>query len=311
MEKSQKQDKFDSIIDYEEIYKVFGANVKADLKAGSNKKYLRRKLHEFFPGKTWYELSDSDKKRFIYVKVKDHMLNKVTPKTKLKKVTDEINKMIEYSMIDKEDALKTNSELLEREFYASKKYANYKDEGERNKAIKKDYKAFKEAFEQLIPQIIPPTLEQWIADNEKTPLLIKDYKLYPILNPDSEIVKRKQNTEQPEDVKAPQSDVDHLILMTIVKILKECQIADIDVAKIEKCSSVINSFLECPVHPMILEYDSSLNMSKEMQEEYITECRNYITYSNMCENLDFYELLGNYKEIANKKANSVKLDYEY
>lgn len=299
-----KLEKFDAKINYEEIYKAYGLKVETDIKGKSHKRTLRRHLKKHFGERTWYDLSEQEKRIFIYVKEKDYMLNTVIPEMNIAKkteITDTINKVIEDSMIDKTDIIKTNSELLNKRFYDKEKYDACTDEKAKQKEIRHDYKEFAEALKQLHPQIIVPTLEQWIKDNQKKPLSINDYELYPILNPNSETGKRKPYIQTDTDIPAPQQHVDHLILLTIVKILKECQIADIDVDKIEKCTSVIHNFLECPIHPMIFEYDPTLNMSKEMQEEYITECKNYALYNSMCENLDFYELLGKYKEDAKKK----------
>ncbi len=284
-------------LDYERIFSVYeikwGYNDQK--KRDATEKYLKRALEKSFPGRKWGGLSEAEKELFIYIHIKKYMIEKCVLAGKQERISEKIKAHVSDVWLNAANAIYIEKTLRSRYFYDKPAFDAMADDNEKAKAKEKAYKQFKEAMRAFSPDTPVPSLEEWAADNERTPKNIKDYELRHILS---------HEAVEPEPVKteskASQADIDHVLLMTIVKILREQKIADIDVGKIEKCLTFINAFHECPIHPLMLRYDAdletgkggNLKMTKEEQEEYIKRCQDYLYYMGMLDNLSFYEVPG-------------------
>lgn len=283
-------------LDYERVFAAYDLDWRFEKNKDKVSKYMKRKLEKRYPGKSWDSLSEVEKEIFIYIDMKQEMLDKYVPARRNKKLIEEkINAHISEVMLNTSNGIYLEKDVRSRYFYDKSALDAITDTDKRKKAEKKAYNQFVDALKVLSPFTPVPTLEDWVADNQKAPKTINDYELYHILHPNTEETKPVKPV-----VKASQSDIDHVLLLTIVKVLKEQKIADIDVDKIEKCLTVLKTFHEFPIHPLMLEYDpkletgegGNLKMTKEEQEQYIKECKDYLYYQEMCDNLSFYEVLG-------------------
>lgn len=284
-------------LDYKRIFSVY------EIKWGYNKdkekdtaqKYLKRTLEKQFPGRKWNELSELEKELFIYFYITDYMIKKCVPANKQERIKEKIEAHVSGVYLNAANAIYREKTLRSRYFYDKPAFDAIADDNEKAKAKKDAYKQFTKALQKVSPDTPVPSLEEWATDNEEAPKNIKDYELRHILS--HEAVEPEPIKTEP---KASQADIDHVLLMTIVKILREQKIADIDVEKIEKCLTFINAFHECPIHPLMLRYDAdletgkggNLKMTKEEQEEYIKRCQDYLYYMGMLDNLSFYEVPG-------------------
>lgn len=289
--------KNEALLDYEGIFSVY------EIKWGYNKqkkknaaeKYLKRALDKCYPGRKWNELSEAERERFIYVHITEYMIEKCVPPNNQKRIREKIEAHVSGVYLNAANGIYIEKSLRSRYFYDKPTFDAIADDNEKAKAKEKAYKQFTEAMQKVSTDTPVPSLEEWAADNEEAPKNINDYELRHILSHEA-IEPEPVKTES----KASQADIDHVLLMTIVKILKEQKIADIDVGKIEKCLTSINTFHECPIHPLMLQYDpdletgkgGNLKMTKEEQEECIKRCQDYLHYMGMLDNLSFYEVPG-------------------
>lgn len=283
-----------ALMDYEKIFSVYeikwGYNDKK--KRDTAKTYLKRTLEKYYPGRKWDELSEPEKELFIYVHIEEYMIKKCVPAHKEERIREKIKAHVSDVWLKAANDIYREKSQRSRYFYDKPAFDAIADDKKKAKEKEKAYKQFTEAMQKVSPDTPVPSLEEWAADNEEAPKNINDYELRHILSHEA-IEPEPIKTES----KASQADIDHVLLMTIVKILREQKIADIYVEKIERCLTFINTFHECPIHPLMLQYDpdletgrgGNLKMTKEEQEECIKRCRDYLCYMGMLDNLSFYE----------------------
>lgn len=284
-----------ALMDYEKIFSVY------EIKWGYNdqqkrdtaQKYLKRILIESYPDRKWDDLSELEKELFIYIQIAGYMFKKCVPAHKKKRIREKIKAHVSGVWLNAANDIYREKSLRSRYFYDKPAFDAMADDNKKAKAKKDAYKQFTEAMREFSPDTPVPSLEEWAADNEEAPKNINDYELRHILSHEA-----VEPTPVKTESKASQADIDHVLLMTIVKILREQKIAYIDVEKIERCLTFINTFHECPIHPLMLQYDpdletgrgGNLKMTKEEQEECIKRCQDYLRYMGMLDNLSFYEV---------------------
>lgn len=284
-----------ALMDYNGIFSVY--EIKWDYgdskKRDTTKKYLKRALEKCYPGRKWDELSEPEKELFIYVHIAKYMIDECVPSHKENRIREKIKAHVSGVWLNAANDIYRKKSLRSRYFYDKPAFDAMADDNKKAKAKKDAYKQFTEAMREFSPDTPVPSLEEWAADNEEAPKNINDYELRHILSHEA-----VEPTPVKTESKASQADIDHVLLMTIVKILREQKIAYIDVEKIERCLTFINTFHECPIHPLMLQYDpdletgrgGNLKMTREEQEGYIKRCRDYLHYMGMLDNLSFYEV---------------------
>lgn len=163
-------------------------------------------------------------------------------------------------------------------FYDQDKYSEIANDQEKVlEEQKKDYRSYMSALTEF-SRLAPPTFEEWISENEawriekggKAPSLFQlEYwvfnnidsqkekfadclTLYQIVQRQKKYEDRQQQekanrspysyesiTETNRELKSEiDAHVDHVLLLTIAKILKDCRLADIDIEKIKQACAV-------------------------------------------------------------------------
>lgn len=277
---------------YSVIFAVYGLNRKGDTVEERKKvkqdketyrKLIRRRFEKLFPGKSWDDLSQSEKDVFVYVDIKEDILERyVGDKHKKETITRKIDEKLKTIL---------NERLLvehNRKKYNKFRTDYYKPE-DSDTPKRKAYDKFCEDLTDINCHVPIPSYNEWIQWNEKaisesgTPL-----RIYDCLN-DFYYNSGLENTQVKNNVS--QAEVDHVVVEILKNIIEEEWGIEINIPKIRECLTFVknNEFDEYEEIPD--EYNSFLetekNISKEEQERYIAEKTKYYMYMEMLKNLDF------------------------
>lgn len=335
----------------------------------THKRKIRRVFNDTFPGRTYDSLSKYEKMVLFISNLQDYMYEKVLTDGEKTRISERIQEKRVKFHLPSVPYKCPDMDLIYKVFYDIEEYKNLADTpDEMHKEKKNNYNAYKRAL-KVCSRLAPPTLEEWIADNEawiaengKAPSIFDwEYwvNIHKSLSEDAfadlpatykiaqrqkeyenRLQQEKENlppyayeriTHNSEDLQAKiDAHADHILLLTIAKILKECQIADIDIEKIKQtCAAQIyhtdgpnNSEAELEylksisgelendnaIYDQMAKTNGTLNNATERTsyEPVLTyEMFSYTHCDQMISELDFYNELENYRHLIPKEK-----DYE-
>jgi len=265
-----------------EIYEVMQAEKS---KQDKMRKYIRENLNKRFPDKTWFDLSALEKNHFILIEIKDKFISDYIDISKQKRINAKIDKLISESMLQADMEIKEYNEKI------SNVYKSYYNEVDSDEDKKGAYEQFCNDLANINELVPIPTYEQWIHANEshnaikKTPH--RDFGIYDYLM--SYINENHPHANLDYYNPVSQAQVDHVLLQTIVSILKVENNIKIDIPLIKECLEFTNNFYIEDFEEFLTKYDPSLPLSKKEQDEIIEQNKKYITYKNMLEKAEFYK----------------------
>lgn len=330
----------------------------------TQKKKIRRVFNDTFPGRTYNSLNKYEKKVLFISNLQDYMYEKVLTAGEKKHVNQKIQKIRAKFHLPSIPYKCPDMDLIYKVFYNIEEYKNLADTPEEmHKEKKNNYNAYKRAL-KVCSRLAPPTFEEWIADNEawiaengKAPSIFDwEYWVstqksvsedaFTDLPATYKIVQRQKAYEnklhqeeadlspyayervvdnQPDLQAKIDAHADHILLLTIAKILKECQIADIDIEKIKQtCAAQIyhtddpnNSEAELEylksisgeleldnaIYDQMAKTNGTLNNAPDRTsyEPVLTyETFSYTHCEQMISELDFYNELENYRHLTSK-----------
>ena len=269
-------------ISQEKVYDE-GKRKKQKLTKEKVRKYINRKLSKEYDGKDWNELTDLEQEKFLYIDIKEAVLTRYVDDHKRDRIKNKIEKQIEKNFIDARIELQKHNDKVSIMFKYF--YPNTDDEQEREKA----YTDFCNALEKYFPQFLAPTYDTWVSDNEK---MLQEgrntYRIYDYYMGGG--LDLAENNHAKNFYHALQTDVDHIIIKTILEILKDKLKIKIDISKIEKCLSITQSMQDlnledCDEFSMEIDENSSIEL--ERQKAIINQNLEYQRCKTALEKLDF------------------------
>lgn len=252
---------------YEKAFKIYELNNKTDNQEHTIRNYIKKKLKKVY-NKEWDKLTQLEQERFLYVIIRQDMLDRYVPEGNHKKINKKIDKYLSDSLlIEKkliEEFNQTNDDIR----------TNYDLSNQTDEAKKERYNHFCNSLNKKSPNTTPPSFNEWC----KNPI-----SAYSYLNS----MYSEERTSQ-SSYNVSESEVDHVIIKTLVKALRDKQNIDIDVDLIKECLQYKNDFCTFdPFDPIQTEVDPNINMPKDKQETIINENLEYFRHMRILEALDF------------------------
>lgn len=284
------------------------------------RKTINRLLKKAFKEKEWDELTELDRKRFLCITVRETILkNYVIGESKQARIKRKIDQYASHAFIEAQETLLEYNEraAITRKYF----YPETTDESLKKRA----YNDFRHALEKYYSYFPVPSYEEWVSSNDNAikrgmpSLRIYDYIMsndYPYKLEKKTEEEAEKNEEKPieekpieefikkfveESVKklieipteepyVPQQTIDHYILATLLKALKESHGIEIDVDKIKKCLVAKQAMQERnprKIDELLLKHDPSLSIDRETQQQMIDQNIEYQMCLTALEKLDF------------------------
>lgn len=253
---------------YDIVFSIYELGYALEKDKNKIRKYLKRHLKkEYGENCDWNKLSAIQRDIFVYITIRQDMLSNYVGSSKCKRINSKIDNILKESFLDSAKDVKQHNSLTEPLF------KNYFDESDSDK--KEKYKILKNAIQKFNPNVPVPTFEEWLS----CPLRPYDYigtfeNEPPELDNDYEYI-------------PSQSEIDHVVLQVLIKIVKEKLDIDINTKLIEECLTFLGNSEVERYETLPDEYDPQIPLSKEKQEKIIKLYRQYYTYKKMLDNLSF------------------------
>ena len=248
---------------YDRVFDLYGLKSAPTATKAKIRKFIRRRLIKAYQTTDWAKLSDREKDYFLYVAIREDMLDNYVDDSKHKKIITTIDNYLEqtllYSQMDVQLHNDSVAHIFEKRFSESTKEEDYQ-------WLCKTIHAFNE-------RIPCPSFEEW----EKRPLRPYDY----IASYENEPPEIKQEYEP------QQSRIDHIILQVLLKVIKEHIGIEVDTELIEECLTYLDNHEIDQYASRLEKPDPSLTIPIEEQDKLIRGDLLYTTYKKMLETLSF------------------------
>lgn len=317
-------------LDYDAIMDMYGLKkLKYDTFKYTN---LRNRTKGIFKAKyqdkTWADLSQIDKEIFICKDIKQYMLNTYIPENQKKVVEKKVHDYLQNQFLNEIEKTEKLQKKFNKErekpyevFYNQELFEAIKDAEEKEMAIKEAYTNFVCALKDYVPNFPVPNLDEWKEQRYKNVMgyIASYFSSHNIQNTEeihdtgikeSHVFDMKEvcyvNTdEEIEETgisESLQAAVDHTTLMTIVKVLKEQKIANIDVDKIASCyQSIYNLPNIMDYDKPLLEYNPLFEVSQKTQDDYINAFLNLRFKENQKLQKEYIKAFRNFTTKTNKR----------
>lgn len=270
-------------IEYQKIYQAYGLKdedkkFKENVHDYINRMYEKSKYKD----KTWQQLSPDEQEYFIYYEIFDKMLNVYVLDSKGKSSLKKKRKRSREIMFAIEmHQILSHNKAFEHLYDTRQDYEARvtKENLSQEEISRRAYNSFRRSLSEFATfqkiELCPPSEEEWLK-------LENGYRIYDIYMDYLDSSRIHYSTDK---IDVPQTEIDHVILQTIVKALKDVCAIEIDVTAIKECLSLVyNSTLEnTELYPRLSSEDDDVKQKgQELFTEYILKAQNRI------KNADFY-----------------------
>lgn len=257
---------------YKEIFEVYEFGKEINDNLHGIRRYIRDEMIRTYPNKEWSELSRFEKNRFIYIIIRAKMFEFIDA-SKHNRLNLKIDRFIDMNMLKVDDSIHEYNDILSNAsniFYC---------EGDTSDKMRMNYNKFCSALEKYNNMVPIPSYEEWLEWNKKGPIRVLDYcHSYYIEN---------QSIDNPDKIKVSQTEIDHIALQTLLKVIEKKLSIKIDMELIDETISYIKNYHIEEDEPFFQEYDSSLNLSQEEFDVIKKSDQKYVYYKKKLEELDF------------------------
>lgn len=230
-------------INYQSIYQTYGLQYKGKKFIENVHDCINRVYEKSeYKDKTWQQLSPDEQNSFIYIDIYERMLKNYFPNPEDAQ-TLEKQRELDY----KKQYLAEMNEILSHNRAIKHLYDTRQDYEARvaevnmpqNVISHKAYNSFRRSLSEFATfqkiELCPPSEEEWLK-------LENGYRIYDLYMDYLDSSRIHYSTDT---IDVTQTEIDHVILLTIMKIIKEKWKKEIDVASIKECLSLVsNSTLE-------------------------------------------------------------------
>ncbi len=256
---------------YKEIFSYYNIPKGDDKKNRRIRKVIKARLKKAYPSKTWEDLTELEKTRFKLITMKDYMKieSPSSPDTIEKKINQDLSKTLLHA---NEDLIAHNKRVSA----ISKEY----DIIASVDTMRKSYAEFCDNLNKYYPESAPPSFDEW----SKNPHGVFAYAMEEdIYSPDEE------NYESQIDIDSiTQSDIDHVTLQCILRLLEKEFYYIIDTKDIAQCLRIRNANNnQLEENTLQAEYDPSSSIPRERQEQIIQNNLQFMVSNRKLNELDF------------------------
>lgn len=245
-------------------------------------KKVNRKMHDKYGTGNWNDLSKLQKEELIFIELKDYLLAQIKDENKRKKVESENNGYNQKVLIELTKFIRKNEENIDLVW---KKFENLygKDEKTKNES----YKDYINTLKEYNPDIVPIEKEEWIKLNSNEDgfqFRIYDQIMSETLEIQQETLDAENYSNDNENNKLSYYDI---AIQTIVKVLKQNNIADIDLESIRETINILNNCSSTEDDFVFTNRAKYSDLSEEEQKNYEEYSAKYTFYKSKLDNLDF------------------------
>ena len=241
--------------------------------------HIRELLKKKYPDKTrqetWANFSSMEKDCFVYIDIRNIML-KYVHRTHRDHMEAKLDNLLRQSMLHAAEEIdEYNNNMLDL-------YKRYYNDDISLTEKHSRYKLFCQSLLSKDKTFPIPDYDTWVEENKDYALTIHDY-----LSRHDEhvaIVAKQQPTYQGN----LQSDIDHLLIQIIVKILSDKFNVEIDIPHIKECLEFVNDFPIEPNEPLQSEINADLTIPEDEQNIIIENNKKFVTYKNRLADLDYF-----------------------
>lgn len=274
---------------YKLIFDIYELSYVDKQKKDAIRQFIKRKLKSYSPLKdkkwvsvesSWDSLSKLERSIFIYIEIRQRMLDDYIDPSREKRLTKKIDNMVKKLMIQAQSDIESHNDLVDKSFF---KFYNHTDTPEQKEQA---YNDFSSCLKQIRPAIHIPTFDEWQKDNHKNPLRIYDY----VMNYDEESNHsfNPYNHIENEPTSVSQEQINTVIIQTLLKLLSSEYKIDIDVSLIKDCLNVVNNYQFEEFEEVLGDYDSDLTISTKEQDEVINKNKEYFLCKNLLDSCAFW-----------------------
>lgn len=262
------------------IFPIYGFDKKDEQQKDTIRRRINNQLKEAYGNKKWAELSDIQQKRFVCFTARDVLMEYVSGDKK-RAVERRLNEYANLALVEAQAELERYNEradIAEKRFYP---------ETDDETVKKKAYNDFRAVLKKYYDVLAVPTYQEWVDENERAlkknnqSLQISDYVHYSLM---------KEQEKEAEYSDVSQKDIDYLTIQTVLKVLKTELKIEIDIDKIRKCLSFLNTITEPFLDDnenILTQYNPNLPIDRKKQQVMIDTNIQLQQYSKMKEDLDF------------------------
>lgn len=245
-------------------------------------KKVNRKMHDKYGTGNWNDLSKLQKEELIFIELKDYLLAQIKDENKRKKVESENNGYNQKVLIELTKFIRKNDENIDLVW---KKFENLygKDEKTKNES----YKDYVNTLKEYNPDIVPIEKEEWIKLNSNEDgfqFRIYDQIMSETLEIQQETLDAENYSNDNENNKLSYYDI---AIQTIVKVLKQNNIAYIDLESIRETINILNNCSSTEDDFVFTNRAKYSDLSEEEQKNYEEYSAKYTFYKSKLDNLDF------------------------
>lgn len=253
------------------VFEIYSLKTASTPKKEKVRKFIKRQLNKIYPDKTWNDLSKIEQDTFIFINIRQKMLDTYVDGSVRQKVCTRIDKYMQ----DQFKTLYADKEIKKHNDIINAIYENYYDVNDSESAKREKYHLLCTTIKKRNAKVPLPSYEDWCL----LPLRPYDY------------IKTFEETPLSDDEytwPATESQIDHVLLHTLLKGYTELTQNTIDINRIKECLTHLNSVpFDVDDNELLDKYDPNINLSREEQEKIIQANRKYYTYKKMLDDLDF------------------------
>lgn len=253
---------------HDKVFRIYDLERADSTKKDAIRHYLDRKIKNVSPY-IWENFNSVEKDIFIYITIRPRMLGHyITDENKIKKINRSIENYLKETHLDAHKPLKTYNANINalRE--------NHYDSTDSESELLQKYKHLCNSINNYNPMVPKPTFEEWKSFPRRPFDYIESFQHDPIQYSDTK--------DYPS-----QSEIDHVIIQLLLKIVQEKANIKIDVPLIIETLTFLKNFETNNYDSLLNEYDPNIDIPKEEQDRLIDYNRQYILYKQMLDNLDF------------------------
>ncbi|MBQ8490259.1 MAG: hypothetical protein IJ535_10815 [Pseudobutyrivibrio sp.] len=258
--------------DFTEIFDLY--EIRKDTSAAANaSEFIRRQLDKYHKGKKLSELTDFEREIFIYITIRDKMLEKYVNSKKRPKVRNKINAYLSAHLTNYKKEI-DNKQTLNDRLFKQYFFADSTDE-----ELKEQYLLFKSAITDFNPSVVPPTFEEWKNVHYIPYFYIMDFE------------NNKMNNIPSDDYEThiTTSMLDHYILYALVKQFESITEKRLNIALIKEAYEYVSNFPSDFYDMPSKDYKQKFNISDDDYNSMILDYVLLEKYQTILRNYDFFE----------------------
>ncbi|WP_026524151.1 hypothetical protein [Butyrivibrio sp. MB2005] len=256
---------------YDVVFEIYGLKQASKPTKEKIRSLVKRHLEKNYAGKTWNELSKIEKDAFVYITIRQKILDKYVDASKHNKINKRIDDYLknQFSILESDLALRKHNSII------GAIYEQYYNPDDTESVKREKYQLLCHAIHNKNAKAPTPSFDDWCNNPLRPYDYIRTYE-------------ESDFYEEDDTIEATQAEIDHVILQTLLKEYSSNSNSFIDTDKIKECLTFLKNVpFDVSDNELLDKYDPTINLPPEEQERIIQANRRYFAYLKMLKDLDF------------------------